>query len=91
MYESYIVKQLEYKNTRKQYAQLAKLIKTLSLTYDGGEAFGRKIYKYIKQKYAKRPALLEEMSILDYLDSDPSKNTDRSKKKAVAKEQKSLF
>jgi hypothetical protein len=40
LYESYIV---------NQYAQLAKLIKILSLTYDGGEVFGRKIYMYIKQ------------------------------------------
>jgi hypothetical protein len=87
MYESYITNNLEQKSTRKQYAQLAKLIKTLSLIYDGGKEFAGKIYRHIKQKYANRPALLEEMSILDYLDSDPSENINKS----VVKEQKSLF
>jgi hypothetical protein len=91
LYELHIVEQLEYINTRKQYAQLAKLIKTLSQTYYGGEEFASKKYRYIKQKYANRPALLEEMLILDYLDSDPSENTEKSKEKAVVKEQKSLF
>ena len=87
MYEAYITNHLEQKSTRKQYAQLAKLIKTLSITYDGGEAFARNIYRYIKQKYANRPALLEEMSILGSLDIDSSRDINKS----VAKEQKSLF
>jgi hypothetical protein len=91
MYELHIVNQLEHKDTRKQYAKLAKLIKTLSQTYDGGEVFGKKIYRHVKQKYANRPALLEEMSILDYLDADPSKNIDKKKDKSKEKEQKSLF
>lgn len=72
MYESYITDHLEQKSTRKQYAQLAKLIKTLSITYDDGEAFSGKIYRYIKQKYANRPALLEEMSILGSLNINSS-------------------
>jgi len=91
MYESYIANNLEQKSTRKQYAQLAKLIKKLSETYDGGEVFSKKIYRHIKQKYANRPALLEEMSILDFLDPEPIKTIDKNKEKRVAKEQKSLF
>jgi hypothetical protein len=87
MYELYITNNLEQNSTRKQYAKLAKLIKTLSETYDDGEMFAGKIYRQIKQKYAKRPALLEEMSIFDHLDSRPDKST----KKSVIKEQKSLF
>ena len=87
MYESYIVKHLEHKNTRKQYAQLANLIKNLSVTYAGGEEVAGKIYRYIKQRYASRPALLEEMSILHYLDSAPAQDIE----KRVVKEQKSLF
>ena len=87
MYESYIVKHLEHKNTRKQYAQLANLIKNLSVTYTGGEEVAGKIYRYIKQRYVSRPALLEEMSILRYLDSAPAQDIE----KKVVKEQKSLF
>jgi len=87
MYESYIVKHLEHKNTRKQYAQLANLIKNLSVTYTGGEEVAGKIYRYIKQRYVIKPALLEEMSILRYLDSAPAQDIE----KRVVKEQKSLF
>ena len=87
MYESYIMNNLQEKSTRKEYAKLANLIKTLSLTYDDGVEFARKLYAYIKHKYAKRPALLEEMSLLNYLDNTLTKNT----KKSVVKEQKSLF
>lgn len=87
MYESYINEQLGYKNTRKQYAQLADILKKLSTTYTGGKEFVGKVYRSIKQRYANKPALLEEMLILNYLET----NAEKENKKTIVKEQKALF
>lgn len=87
MYEVYVNKQLNYKNTRKQYAQLANMLKKLSAIYNGGEEFVGKMYRSIKQRYGNKPALLDEMSILNYLET----NAEQENKKTIVKKQKALF
>ena len=89
MYEVFLLRSFKHKGTRKEYAQYANLIHNLVTVFDGGEEMARKIHMQIKQKYANRPALLEEMSILDYLDATlPPKKVVA---KCMPKEQKSLF
>lgn len=91
MYEVFLLRSVERKGTRKEYAQYANLINNLVTVFDGGEEMARKMHMQIKQKYANRPALLEEMSILDYLGSSFVSSASQKSKKSVVKEHKSLF
>jgi len=91
MYEVLLLDSMEDKGTRKEYEKYANLINNLVTMYDGGAEMAKKIHMQIKQKYANRPALLEELSILDYLGSSSIASVSAKSKQSVAKEQKSLF
>ena len=86
-YGLFVNRQLSRIDTRKEYANLAKTLLKISKIYDGGEEFVGSIYRNIKQIYARKPALLEEMSILSHLDKEQPKKVEV--KKEI--EKKSLF
>jgi len=74
IYGKLIDERLRHIKTRKEYAAMARLLKELALTYKGGKAFIANIYRDIKRKNPKKPALLEEMSILDFLENQSGKH-----------------
>ena len=81
-----INERLKYLKTRKDYADFAATLMRVSKTYEGGEEFIGRIYRRAKEIYKKRPAFIEELSILSHLDKETPK---KQEKKEV--EQKSLF
>jgi len=87
MYHTHIMQELSFSSTRKRYSELAYLLKNISNIYIGGREFVGKMYKSIKTIHVKKPAMMEEMSILDSLLADDA----NSEIQKVKTEQKHFF
>ncbi len=89
IYAPLIDKELHFISTRKEYAELAGMLKRIAITYEGGKPFVATIYQTIKRRYANKPALQEEMSILQHLETQ--ENRKQVSEKVEKREQKTLF
>jgi len=62
IYRPIILQRAENNMSRKHYQELASLLQRLSKNFIGADEFVGKLINEFKHKYAKRPAMMQELS-----------------------------